>query len=47
MENKELTQSCLHAQIWSFIYSRLENLLGGGVQMTPPPPPLGLICYTK
>ena len=38
MESKELIQSCLHAKAWSFICSRLENLLGGGgVEMTPSP----------
>ena len=37
MERKEQIQSHLHAKAWSFIYSRLENIWGGGVQMTPPP----------
>ena len=46
MESKELIQSYLHAKAWSFICSLLENLWVGGVQMTPPPP-LGLICYSK
>ena len=38
MESKELIQSCLHAKIWSFICSRLENQWGegGGVRMTAP-----------
>ena len=39
MESKELIQSCLHAKAWSFICSRLENLLGGGSEIPPPPPP--------
>ena len=37
MESKELIQSYLHAKAWSFICSRLENLWGEGVRMTPPP----------
>ena len=44
MESKELIQSYLHAKAWSFIYSRLENLWGGGSEW---PPPLGLVCYSK
>ena len=43
MESKELMQSCLHAKAWSFIYSRLENLLGGGGG----PPSLGWIYNGK
>ena len=44
MESRELIQSYLHAKAWSFICSRLENLLGEeGIQTTP----LVLICYSK
>ena len=42
MESKELIQSYLHAQAWSFICSCLENLwLGEGGPNDPPPRPLG------
>ena len=37
MESKELIQSYLHAKAWSFICSRLENLLRGGGGPNDPP----------
>ena len=51
MESKSLTQSCLHARSLICLRATIWKIYGAGeVQMTPPidpPPPFGLICYSK